>query len=382
MESYAIKAARFFLPGAPTGPGYLSVRDGQFGFFSADEPACEIVDCGDAWVAPGFVDTHIHGFLGHDVMDCDPAGVAAICQGLVKYGVTSWTPTTLTASVDQTRDACVSVADHLDEFSGAHVRGIFLEGPFFTERHKGAQNPAYFLDPRLEVFNDWQQSAHGLIDKVAIASEREGAALFSAQVSAEGVHVALAHSDATYDQAIACVNAGADVFIHTYNGMSPLHHREPGMVGGAMTSHGTYAEAICDGHHLHPIAIKALMDAKGKDHVVLITDCMCAGGMPDGDYALGEFPVTVANGAATLKDGGSLAGSILTLDKAVQNVVGWGLATAEEAIRMATENPAMANGIDDVCGFIRPGYDADYVVLDHDLTVLKTVVSGESVYTR
>jgi N-acetylglucosamine-6-phosphate deacetylase len=192
--------------------------------------------------------------------------------------------------------------------------------------------------------------------------------------------VALGHSDATYEQAARCVDAGASVFVHTYNGMSPLHHREPGMVGAAMATKNTYAEAICDGHHLNPVAVRILVAAKGAENVVLITDCMRAGGMPDGDYVLGEFPVYVSDGMARLKDGDSLAGSILTLDKAVKNVVDWGIVTPEQALRMATENPARANLIDDVCGFIRPGYAADLSIWNPDMTLSETIISGESVY--
>lgn len=380
MTTYAIKADKFFLPGGVTGPGFLSVKDGEFGFYSEKNPGLPVKDYTGTWVAPGLVDTHIHGLLDHDIMDADPAGVAAISEGLVKCGVTSWLPTTLTASTEQTRDAIKSVADHMDEFSGAHVRGLFLEGPFFTEKYKGAQNPGYMGDPSLETFNMWQEAAHGLIKKIAIAPERKGTQEFTAAVTAQGVHVALAHSNACYEEALACVNAGADVFIHCYNGMSPLHHREPGMVGAAFVSHGTYAEAICDGHHLNPHAVQVLVNVKGSDGVVLVTDCMRAGQCPDGDYVLGEFPVVVANGTARLKDGGSLAGSILSLNQAVKNVFDWGLVTAEQAIRMASENAAKANGIHAECGYIRPGYDADFLILDENLNHRETYVSGKQVF--
>lgn len=379
MSTYAVQADKFFLPAGVSGPGYLMVEDGVFGTFTTKRPSVEVKDYTGCWIAPGLVDTHIHGFLDHDVMDCDPEGIAAISEGLTSCGVTSWTPTTLTAGVEQTGDACASVAEHLGEFEGAHIRGIFLEGPFFTEKHKGAQNPAYFFDPDIEVFNQWQARAHGLIKKIAIAPERTGAEAFTAAVSRQGVHVALAHSDACLAEALACINAGADVFIHAFNGMSPLHHREPGMVGAAMVAHGSYAEAICDGHHLHPQAVGALVNAKGSDYVVLITDCMRAGGMPDGHYHLGEFPVIVENGTARLEDSGNLAGSILKLNQAIKNVYDWGLVKAEEAVRMATENAARANGIEATCGFIRPGFDADFIVLDDQLNLRETYVSGKKV---
>ncbi|MBF0911221.1 MAG: N-acetylglucosamine-6-phosphate deacetylase [Atopobiaceae bacterium] len=386
MDTFAVKADKFFLPGATSGPGFLIIEDGVFGQFTTQEPDCEIVDCTGSWIAPGLVDTHIHGFLDHDIMDCDADGVIEIAQGLLSNGVTSWLPTTLTASVEQTGDACESVADAAEGIAAngidaARIQGIFLEGPFFTEKHKGAQNPAYFLDPDVEVFDEWQNRADGWISKIAIAPERNGAPEFCAEMANRGVHVALGHSDATYEQALACVNAGADIFVHTYNGMSGLHHREPGMVGAAMTTHGTYAEAICDGHHLNPIAVRALVEAKGTDHTVLITDCMRAGGMPDGNYNLGDFPVVVSDGTARLTDEShSLAGSILRLFQGLKNVYDWGIVSAEDAIRMASENPARSCGIDDVCGFIRPGYEADFIVLNENLQLLETFLGGKSVY--
>ncbi len=386
MDTYALKADKFFLPGAPVGPGYLLIEDGIFGQFTTVEPVCEIVDYTGSWVAPGLVDTHIHGYLDHDIMDCDPDGVIEIAKGLLSNGVTSWLPTTLTASIEQTGDACEAVADAADGIDAngidaARIQGIFLEGPFFTEKHKGAQNPSYFLDPDVDVFDEWQEHARGWIAKIAIAPERAGAPEFCSEMADRGVHVALGHSDATYDQALACVNAGADIFVHTYNGMRGLHHREPGMVGAAMTTHGTYAETICDGHHVNPIAARALVRAKGIDHMVLITDCMRAGGMPEGNYNLGDFPVIVKDGTARLLDEShSLAGSILRLCEGLKNVYDWGIATAEEAVRMASEQPARSCGIDDVCGYIRPGYNADFIVLSKDLVLEETYLGGRSVY--
>ena len=163
--------------------------------------------------------------------------------------------------------------------------------------------------------------------------------------------------------------------------MSPLHHREPGMVGAALYSGDkSYSELICDGHHVNPIAAAIVMNAKGHDHTCLITDCMCAGGMPDGDYFLGELPVVVANGTARLKDGGSLAGSILNMKDAVKNVVDWGIATPAQAVYMATHAPAEANEIADVCGSIRAGRAADFVVLEPDMSLAATYLGGSCVY--
>lgn len=379
--TYALHADTFYLPNGPVRGGYLLVEDGKFGIHTQDKPDCEIVELGSASVAPGFVDTHIHGYVNHDVMDCNWDGVNEASVALLANGVTSWLPTTLTATTEQLEKACAMIGENADRNDGARIQGIFLEGPFFTLKHKGAQNPAYLCAPDIEKLHVWQKAAHGLVKKIAIAPEYENAAEFTAQATSEGVVVALGHSDATCAQAVDAVDAGAQVFVHTYNGMSGLHHREPGMVGAALSTPESYAELICDGHHVNPVAASIVMNAKGYDHTVLITDCMCAGGMPDGDYMLGELPVVVANGTARLKEGDSLAGSILKLDQAVRNVIDWKIATPAQAIEMATASAARANNIDDACGFIKPNRMADFVVLSPDFEVLATYLGGEKVYS-
>lgn len=382
MAEYAIKAKNFVLPGELAQDGYLLISDGKFAGYQKDKPSCEVKDYGDAWVAPGLMDTHIHGFLGHDVMDNDWDGVQEMAHGLLKYGVTSWLPTTLTASFEQLKDVCKTIGDNASKNTGSRIQGIFFEGPFFTEPHKGAQNPAYFSDPSIEKLEAWQEAAGGLVKKIAIAPERKGAADFCAAATEQGVTVSIGHSDASYEEAALCVDYGATIVNHTYNGMSLLVHRQPGMVGAAFATRNTYLEAICDGHHNHPAAVKVLINSRGWENTVLITDCMCAGGMPDGDYKLGEFPVHVEAGAARLKNAErSLAGSILTLDVAVKNVYDWGLVTAEEALRMASENPAKSVGLTS-CGFILPRRNADFIVLDKDLNLIETYLGGKSVYKK
>ncbi|MFZ2757248.1 MAG: N-acetylglucosamine-6-phosphate deacetylase [Atopobiaceae bacterium] len=379
MARFALHADRFFLPGVPVDDGYLVVENGRFVGWQADRPEGEVREYQGRWIAPGFVDTHIHGMFDHDVMDCDARGVAEISKGIPRFGVTSWTPTTLTATTEQLSKACAAVAEAKGR-PGARVQGIFLEGPFFTERHAGAQNPKYFCDPSVEKLGIWQEAADGLVSKIAVAPERDGITEFCRGAERAGVAVALGHSDATYEQTILAVNAGASVFVHTFNGMNEFLHRAPGLPGAALAARSTYAELICDGHHVAPAAARAFIAAKGFDHVVLITDCMRAGGMPDGDYKLGELPVVVSKGTARLKEGGNLAGSILTLDQAIRNVVAWGAVTPEQAIRMASENPARANGIDGVCGSILPGRAADFVVLSPELRVAETYVGGKSLF--
>ena len=365
MSTFAIKADRFVLPGATMQGGYLTIDDGKFGMWSAEAPDCEIRDLSGCIVGPGLVDTHIHGFYHHATTDREAAGINAASAELARRGTTCWLPTTFTESVEQVAGS------------------IYLEGPFFTEAHVGAQNPVYLIDPSVETFDAWQEKAGGRIVKSALAAEKDGACEYCAALDERDVVTVIGHSDAHYDEALAAVNAGASCFVHTYNGQRGLHHRDPGVVGAAMTTNGTYAEIICDGRHVVPGAVKALVDAKGWDHTVLITDCLGCGGMPEGEYMSGGLPVVMKGGLCYLlnEDGttGSIAGSVLTLAEGVKNMVDWQIVTAEQAIRMATEVAARSAHIEERFGFIKPGRDADMTVFNADMTLATTFVGGVEV---
>ncbi|WP_311531013.1 N-acetylglucosamine-6-phosphate deacetylase [uncultured Anaerococcus sp.] len=373
------KAEYFILEDRILEDYFMEVDDGKIVGFSKKVPD-SYEDLGEI-VAPGLVDTHIHGYHGKDIMNAEKGALNVISKGLLECGVTSFLPTTLTDSKERTDAACKVVGEEYKDVEGAKIRGIFLEGPFFTEKYKGAQNPAYMSDPKIEYLKEWKDLSDGLVNKIAIAPERDGAIDFIKEANAMGVRVALGHSDASYDQAVEAVEAGANIFVHTYNGMSGLHHREPGMVGAAMNT-DAISELICDGHHVNPHAANILMNAKGRDHIALITDCMSAGGMADGDYMLGDFPVKVEKGTARLKDSGSLAGSILKLKDAIKNVVDWDIADVFEAVQMASLVPAKSVGIDDVCGKLKEGYAADFIVLDYDMNLEKTFLNGKLVYSK
>ena len=383
----AIKADRFFLPGGAVAGGYLSVVDGRFGLWSKEAPTgVEIRDMAGSWIAPGLVDTHIHGFFGHATVDNDAEGINQASEALSRRGTTSWLPTTFTQSTDDLAASCAAIAAADEargsDFLGARIQGIFLEGPFFTLRHVGAQNPAFLRDPSLADFHLWQERSGGRVVKSALAPERPGSLAYIAALAAEGVVTAIGHTDATFEQSLAAVNAGASCFVHTFNGQRGLHHREPGVVGCALVTPETYAEIICDGRHVVPPVIKALVEAKGWHHVALITDCLGCGGLSDGEYMSGGLPVLMRGGLCYLRqeDGsaGSIAGSVLTLAEGVKNVVDWGIATAEQAIRMATEVPARSARIDSRCGSILPGREADFVVFDRELKLRETYVGGVS----
>ncbi|WP_273382698.1 N-acetylglucosamine-6-phosphate deacetylase [Enorma phocaeensis] len=387
MATFAISADRFVLPGATAQGGYLQIQDGAFGTWTAERPECEIVAYPGATVGPGLVDTHIHGFHNHATTDRDPASIDDSSIALAQAGTTTWLPTTFTEAVDEIEASCAAIAaaDEArgDDFMGARIGGIYLEGPFFSLKKVGAQNPKYLIEPSIEVFKRWQEAAGGRIVKSALAAEHAGAEAYCAALDEMGVTTCIGHSAASYHEALAAVNAGATCFVHTYNGQSALHHRDPGCVGAAMTANGTYAEIICDGRHVVPEAVKALVDAKGWQHTVLITDCLGCGGMPEGEYMSGGLPVVMKGGLCYLlnEDGttGGIAGSVLTLAEGVKNMVDWQIVTADQAIRMATEVPARSARIDGACGFIKPGRAADLTIFNADMTLAATYVGGKLV---
>lgn len=376
MKKY-YKAKKIFTKDEVLENSFMVVEDGKIVEF-LNEFDGEYEDLSDKYIAPGLVDTHVHGYKNADVTDVEVGALNIMSEGMLEMGVTSFLPTTLTSSTKNLEDAVELIGKEYKDVKGAKVQGIFMEGPYFTEKFKGAQNPAYMSDPSIEQLKKWQDLSGGIIKKIAIAPERNGVEEFIKEAKKMGIYVALAHSDATFDQAIKAVDAGANIFIHLYNGMRGLHHREPGMVGAAMYS-DAYAELICDGHHVHPASAGIAMKAKGHDKIVLITDCMRAGGMGDGMSRLGEFPVIVKDGTARLESG-SLAGSILDLKNGVKNVYDWNIATVKQAIDMASYQAAKSVGIDDKCGVLLEGRDADFIVLDEQLNLERTYLDGELRY--
>lgn len=380
MTTY-IKANKFYYPYETKLGGYLELVDDSFGKWLSTVPeGAQVLDYSGYEIAPGFVDTHIHGFAGADVMDNKEESLATMSRELLSAGVTSFLPTGLTASFETLNKVCQTTAKFAGKETGARIQGLFFEGPYFTEKYKGAQNPSYMRNPSTSELDQWLASSKGLLKKIALAPEREGTAEFISYACKRGVVVALGHSDATYQEAVEAVEAGASVWVHAYNGMRGLNHREPGMVGAVYNIPNTYAELICDGYHVHICVCDILLHQKRPDHVVLITDCMSAGGQPDGDYMLGEYPVTVENGTARLKSNGALAGSILQLKDGVKNIVDWGLVSKANAIMMASLIPAISVDIDDVCGQIKEGHLADFIVLDKEMNLRATYLAGKKVY--
>ncbi|CCI84536.1 n-acetylglucosamine-6-P deacetylase [Lactobacillus pasteurii DSM 23907 = CRBIP 24.76] len=381
--TYYVHADKFFLENRTENGGFLEITDdGKFGLYHREVPksTAEIHDYSGKWIAPGLVDTHIHGSVKEDVMSSDWEGINRLSEALLSAGVTSWLPTTITAADETLTRICQMFAQHHGEETGAKIQGLHFEGPFFTEEHAGAENPKYMCDPDLDLFNKWLNASGGLLKKISMAPERKGAREFIREVTKQGIVVALGHSNAAFNEAVAGVEAGARVFTHTFNGMPDPAHHGATIANAAMLLNNVVDELICDGHHVEEALVRGLINVVGPEHVALITDCMEAGMMPDGDYMLGELSVYVQDGMARLKQDNSLAGSILQLKDAVKNVVDWTIVTPEKAIMMASYVPAKSVNILASCGSIKPDKDADFIVLNPDMTLVETYLNGESRY--
>jgi N-acetylglucosamine-6-phosphate deacetylase len=335
------------------------------------------IDFGDCVIAPGFFDIHIHGGVNCDVMRGTSDEMKKFEVFLARHGVTSYFPTTVTASQDATLSALERLADRIEAAEnqaagGATPLGIHLEGPFLSHVKRGVHPPVDLVEPSVAAFDKLWQAARGHVRMITIAPELNGAAEVIAEASKRGVCVSIGHSDATLEQARRGVSAGARHATHTFNAMRPLDHRAPGILGEVLTNDQLSADVIADGIHVDPTVIDLLFRAKGIENLVLITDAISATGMPDGRYMLGMLEVELKDGRC-LRDG-NLAGSALTMDRAVRNVMKFAGLDLQQAVRAASMNPAKVVGIKK--GTIEPGADADFVVLTATGEVRATIVKG------
>jgi N-acetylglucosamine-6-phosphate deacetylase len=348
----------------------------------AATPQGRVVDLGDAIIAPGFVDIHIHGGGGHDVMEDDSGALPAVESLLARHGVTSYFPTTVSAPLEQTLRALERLGKAIESANadqapgrGGRARplGIHLEGPFISHARRGVHPPADLLPPRLDTFEKFWQAARGQIKVMTIAPELDGATEVIAEAVGRGVCVSLGHSDATLDAAERGIAAGARHATHTFNAMRPLGHRDPGILGAALVDDRLTADVIADGIHLDPMVLQLFLRAKGSERAVLITDAIAATGMPDGRYRLGSLEVDVKGDTCT--SDGKLAGSVLTMDRAVRNVVQLAKWDLRKAVQLATANPARVVA-QAARGRLAAGMAADMVILNHEGAVQQTIVGG------
>lgn len=341
---------------------------------------CKVQDFPDCVLAPGLVDMHTHGAAGVDVMEADADGQSRIEKFLVRHGVTTYFPTTITAPMDKILASLERLANAVEKGATNSGRtqpiGIHIEGPFLSHARKGMHPEGDLQKPTLKSFNQMWEASRGQIRVMTIAPELDGALEVIAEASKRGVCVSIGHSDADIDQARKGVAAGGRHATHTFNAMRPLDHRKPGILGEVLTNKNLSAEIIADGIHLNPAVIRLVTLAKGEERTVLVTDATSATGMPDGKYMLGHCEIEVKDGMCTYQ--GTLAGSILTLDQAVRNVMNFADWDLQKSVRAATLNPAKTAGAKNK-GILKPGADADLVVFTPNGNVKATVVRGQMV---
>ena len=328
-------------------------------------------------VMPGLIDMHINGCGGADTGDATPEALETMSQTLVKNGVTSFCPASMTLSFEELTKIFANIDAMKDKVGGAYIHGANMEGPYIAMSKKGAQNPLYVRNPDKEEFKKLYEGCNGAIRVVDIAPECDGGDEFIKEIQPI-CPVSIAHTDAGYDEAVHAIELGVRHITHLFNAQSGLHHRKPGVVGAAFDvgrANGVRAELICDGFHIHPATLRIAFREMGEDGTVIISDSMKAAGCPDGDYDLGGQPVYVRDGKALLADG-TIAASTSNVYKELKNVISFGI-PEKQAVKSATINPAKAIRVDDKTGSIEEGKLADILVVDKDYNIKLVIVKGE-----
>ena len=338
-----------------------------------------VINAQDFYVTPGLIDIHVHGALGSDTMDATTESFARMGVFFAQHGVTSFLPTTMTETREKTLSAIKKVATSSPPLDSAKWLGVHIEGPYFNPNHRGAQPEYNLRDAVPSEYEKWVET--GAVKLVSIAPERKGALQFIDYGIPKGIEFSIGHTGATYEQVIEAANHGARQATHTFNGMLGLHHRKPGTVGGVLTDNRIYAQVIADGIHIHPAVVDLIIQAKGIQRTILITDAISATGLDNGKYKLGGEPIHVINGISRTENGG-LAGSTLTLDKAIRNVMKFSDLSFEQVLPMATSVPAIAMHWQNTKGFLRPSADADITFFDNNFSVIMTMVAGNIIYSK
>lgn len=360
-------------------PAQLEAADGKivnvypFGTKTAD------VDYGNKRIVPGFIDVHTHGAYGFDTNDGEPEGLRDWMRRIPEEGVTSILPTTVTQMPEVLTKAVANVAKVVEEgYEGAEILGIHFEGPYLDMEYKGAQPPEAIAKPTVEQFKMYQEAAHGMIKYITMAPEHDPEFALTKYCSQNGVVVSMGHSSASYEQALMGIANGAMSMTHVYNGMTPYHHRKPGLVGTALRVRDIYGEIICDGCHSHLAALNNFFTAKGRDYSIMISDSLRAKHCPPGgNYELGGHPIEIGeDGLARLKGTDTIAGSTLNINKGLRILVEEAMVPFDAALNSCTINPARVLRVDDRKGKLTAGYDADIVVLEDDYAVVQTYCKG------
>lgn len=337
----------------------------------------EVIDAKGGYVSPGLIDIHIHGYLGEDTSDGNADGIFKMANGIMKNGVTSFCPTTMTVSMEEISkalDVVRSLKEKSKTWDGSEILGVNLEGPFVNPKKKGAQSEKHIKNPDAKFVLDNAD----IIRLVTIAPEIQGGCEAIKEITEKsGVIVSIGHTDASFEETLKGIEAGATHITHLFNAQTPLHHRKPGVVGAALSENVT-TELIADTFHVHKGLFELLARVKGEN-LVLITDCTRAGGMPDGEYTLGGQPIFV-NGVKCLLEDGTIAGSVLKLNNAVKNYRDNTDLPFWKVVAAASLNPARAIGIADRKGSLEAGKDSDIIITDADFNIIKTIVGGSIKY--
>lgn len=379
MTEYVVANGRIYTEDKVMDQGYIRVADGKIAEVGAGEYTgdLQVIDAEGKNILPGFIDIHIHGGYGEDAMDASFEGLKHLSESLLSEGTTSYLATTMTQSVENIDRALENIVEYIqfqDTENAAEVAGVHLEGPFISEHKVGAQNPKYVQRPSVEAIQHFQGIAQGNIKIITFAPEVEGAE-DTLKALSDYIIFSIGHTVATYDEVNEAVAHGAKHATHLYNAGTPFEHRSPGVFGAVWTNDHINAEAIVDGVHSHPAAVKTAFKMKGNQHFYLITDAMRAKGMPDGNYDLGGQNVIVKGSEARLASG-ALAGSILKMNDGVRNLMEFTGAPLEGVWRTTSFNQAIALGIDNKKGSIKVGKDADLVIVDDDIQVATTIKNG------
>ncbi len=343
-----------------------------------EEEGVKFIDYGDAYIAPGFVDLHLHGALGKDMMDGQKESVQTIAEHQAKNGVTGFLGSTMSASLDLVLETIRVIKNVAKDPLPSEILGVHVEGPFVSTQKKGAHSASFIRGMTEKDCERLTDTVNGLHVILSLAPEVEENMRLIAKLKAQGFVVAIGHTDATYDQALESFAKGVSHATHLYNAMSGFDHREPGVVGAVLDSDDITAELIADGIHVHPAALRLAVARKGPERICLVTDSIIAAGVGDGVYTWSEGKIEVQGSRATIRGSGILAGSILTLNVAIKNMIGWTDVTINQAINMASLNPARVLGVEEEIGSIHIGKLANLVVLDQNFQIVDTILRGKS----
>ena len=349
----------------------VCVNNGVF----ADDAEGEMIDCDGLMMIPGLVDIHTHGAIGYECKNPDVEVLKVLSKFEAEHGVTAFLPTTATQSIEELKCVAATVSESKNLVEGAKIGGMHMEGPYFSMKYKGAQNPEYIKNPDAKEFLEIYESSDGIVKLISIAPENEGAEEFVKAVK-DKVKISAGHTDADYETMVNAIDWGVTQLTHSFNAMRGLHHRNPGAIGAAIDS-DIFCELISDGMHVHPAMVRLFYKAVGAERLVLISDSVSSAYLPDGVYESIGVKIYVKNGKATLEDG-TIAGSSSTLYDCFRSAVRFGI-PLEDAVRAATYNPAKAVGIENEYGIIKKGRAADFLLIDRELNLRAVYIDGKKI---